>query len=206
MQESAVINLIGQWGYLGIFAGMLLEGLTIPFPGAFLVLLGGALASKLQLNYWLVGLLAVLGYSCGTLLPYYIARLGGRQLLVKWGKYVFLTPEKLKVAEAWFERYGSWVVCLSRPFFFGNYVSYLAGLAKMNFGQFMLFTLLGAMPWCFVLSFLGYYFGQAAQILLQKYGVQAVAITALLMVPIGLAARTVYNRCKPFLKDKKDEI
>ena len=95
---------------------------------------------------------------------------------------------------------------MSRPFFFGNYVSYLAGLAKMNFGQFMLFTLLGAMPWCFVLSFLGYYFGQAAQILLQKYGVQAVAITALLMVPIGLAARTVYNRCKPFLKDKKDEI
>lgn len=204
MQELAIFNLISQWGYLGIFAGMLLEGLTIPFPGASFVLLGGALAARLQLNYWLVGFLAVLGYSLGTFLPYYLARRGGRQMLYKYGKYVFLTPKKLEMAEAWFERYGNWVVCLSRPFFFGNYVSYLAGLTKMNFGQFVVFTLLGVLPWCFLLSALGYFSGQAAYMIFQKYGFQAIVIALLIIVPMGLVARAVYNRYKPLIKKQTD--
>lgn len=204
MQESTALNFISQWGYVGIFAGMLLEGLTIPFPGVTFVILGGALAAKLQLSYWLVALLAVSGYSLGTFLPYYLARIGGRQMLYKYGKYVFLTREKLELAEAWFERYGNWVVCLSRPFFFGNYVSYLAGLTKMNFAQFVVFTLLGVMPWCFLLSALGYYTGQAAYMLFQKYGFQAIVVALLILVPIGLAAKAIFNRYKLGSKTKND--
>jgi membrane protein DedA with SNARE-associated domain len=203
MQESAALNFISQWGYVGIFAGMLLEGLTIPFPGVTFVILGGALAAKLQLNYWLVASLAVLGYSLGTFLPYYVARLGGRQMLYKYGKYVFLTHKKLELAESWFERYGNWVVCLSRPFFFGNYVSYLAGLTKMNFSQFVVYTLLGTLPWCFLLIALGYYAGQAAFMLFQKYGFQAIIVACLIIIPLGVAAKAILNHYKLSLKNQK---
>jgi len=205
MQESLVVHLVGKWGYLAIFGSMALEGLSIPFPGAFLVMLAGALSTQLQLNYWLIGLLAMSGYVLGTLFPYYLARRGGRQLLYRLGKYVFLTPERLEIAESWFERYGSWVVCLSRPFFWGNYVSYLAGLAKMNLGQFIFFTLLGVLPWCLALSLLGHYFGRAAQLIWQKFGIWAAIIFLLVMIPLGLIAKAFLRRLKINLETKDNE-
>ena len=194
MQEAAALKLITQWGYIGILGGMILEGLSVPFPGAAFVLLGGALAAKLRLNLWLVGLAAVLGYALGAFGPYFLARKSGRQVFLKYGKYISLTPEKLQVAEFWFEKYGAWVVCLSRPFFFGNYVSYLAGLAKMNLGTYLLFTLLGTLPWCFALSAFGYYAGQGFLAVIKEYGVVAALILTLILAGVGFASKAIYTR------------
>ncbi len=162
MTETTLVNLVSTWGYFAIAAGMFLEGLTLPFPGAATVLLAGTLAVRSNLSLSMIAVCAALGYCLGTLIPYYLAKYGGRKLLFKYGRYIFLSTKTLQTAESWFDRYGNWVVCFGRPFFFGNYISYLAGLATMRLNTFLLYTLLGILPWSIVLSALGFYFGRAA--------------------------------------------
>ncbi|MDS1029807.1 DedA family protein [Bacillota bacterium LX-D] len=183
MHVNNIAGLIGNWGYECIFLGMLLEGLTIPFPGALFVVIAGAIAVQLKLNIWIIICSAILGYMLGALFPYYLAMWGGRKVLYNYGKYFALTPKTLNIAEFWFQKYGIWVVCLSRPFFFGNYSSYFAGLVKMPLGSFLLYTILGVIPWCVALGILGYFFGQASWFILKKYSWYALLIIPL-VVPI----------------------
>lgn len=211
MPEKVVTELVSKWGYFGIFGGMFLEGLAIPFPGAIFILLAGAFALKMKLSVGWIVFYAVLGYSLGTLLPYYIARRGGRQVLYKYGRYLSITPRVIKTAEHWFAKYGSLVVCLSRPFFFGNYISYLAGLAKMRFDLFIMYTLLGVLPWCVALCVAGYYAGQAGLLLIRQYSWYAVLLivpaTVLLYVGKNILGKYA-DRAKLFvnLQQKEGQI
>ncbi|MGI6129314.1 MAG: DedA family protein [bacterium] len=161
MAEQTIINLITDWGYWAVMAGMFLEGLTAPFPGAIVVLLAGTLAVKSHLSPLLIAIFATLGYLAGTLIPYYVAKSGGRKVVFKYGRYIALSPKTMDTAESWFNRYGNWVVCFSRPFFFGNYVSYLAGLASMGLYAFILYTFMGIFSWSIILSTVGYCGGEA---------------------------------------------
>lgn len=189
MYELFFIDLLNKWGYVCLFAGMFLEGLSVPFPGALFVIIAGALVVKLKLSMGGIICCAFLGYTVGSLIPYYAAKLGGRGMLDRYGRYIYLTPTVLNVAEYWFQKYGKWVVCLSRPFFFGNYISYLAGITKMKTVPFVLYTALGALPWCGVLGLAGFYCGQAGLTLLKTYsGYTLIALLLLFGVLYRLKA------------------
>lgn len=191
MYHLDILGLIKNWGYIFIFAGMFLEGMTIPFPGAMIVLLGGSLAGTVKLNIYIISGLAVAGYILGAFFPFYLARLGGRKIIYRYGKYMALTPKTIRKAERIFEKYGCFVVCLSRPFFFGNYISYLAGLSKMPLQIFLLYTLLGVIPWCVTLSILGYYFGQLGIEIFRRYSSYGLLLIPLLIV-LYLGIRKIY--------------
>ncbi|MBS3052535.1 MAG: DedA family protein [Candidatus Aenigmarchaeota archaeon] len=157
MFESIVASLETfslAFGPLGIFIGMALESSIIPVP-AEAVLAAATLLGYTPLE---VAIWGGLGATFGGVIGYYIGSLGGRPILNKYGKYIFITEEKLNGLDSLFKKRGNFVVLAGRliPFIPFKIFSITAGIAKMDIKGFTLFTLIGSIPRAFMLSYLGY--------------------------------------------------
>ena len=156
-----LVEVIEYLGYLGIFIMTVVESTFIPIPAEITLIPAGYLVAEGELNGPLVLLIATLGTVCGSLLNYYIAFYYGRSLLINYGKFFFLSPNKLIKIEGFFQKYGA----LST--FFGrmlpgikHFISFPAGLGKMDFKQFCFYTAVGGFLWSLILVVLGYYIGE----------------------------------------------
>lgn len=161
--ESAVSVLLGlfrTYGYALVFFGVMLENAGIPLPGETIVLLAGFLAYQGHLALLPVIALAALGASIGDSFGYWFGARGGRPLLERYGKYVFLTPARLAAAERYFQRHGPPTVFLAR-FVAGLRVlgAFLAGVSHLPYLTFLTYNLLGAITWATAMGLLGYFFG-----------------------------------------------
>jgi membrane protein DedA with SNARE-associated domain len=161
---------IEDYGYLAVFLLMVLESACIPIPSEVTMLFGGAAANATfaatipghpaHLNFLLVGLLGTIGNLVGSWLAYWIGRRGGRPLIERWGRYVFLRPHELDRAEVWFERHGNQAVFVSRLLpVVRTFISLPAGVAEMPLGKFTVYTFAGCLPWTFALAGVGYALG-----------------------------------------------
>jgi membrane protein DedA with SNARE-associated domain len=108
------------------------------------------------------GFIGSLGSTLGAIIIYFIALKVGRRIVVKFGKYILLSESKLEKSEAWFEKYGKVAVLLGRlaPGI-RELISIPAGLSRMNFIEFTLFTFIGSFLWSLSLTMIGYYLGNA---------------------------------------------
>ncbi len=147
-----LVEIFSEWGVLGAFGAMVLEGLSVPFPSALVVGLLASITPGAD-RLWLLVVCGTVGYTLGALGPYFVGRTGGRKLVLKYGQRVWLNPARLELAEKWFARYGPKVVALCRPFFFGTYVSYLAGMARMPLPLFLGYTAGAIWVWTVFLVF-----------------------------------------------------
>jgi membrane protein DedA with SNARE-associated domain len=161
---------IEDYGYLAVFALMVLESACIPIPSEVTMLFGGAAANATfaatipghpaHLDFLLVGLLGTVGNLVGSWLAYWVGRRGGRPLIERWGRFVFLRPHEIDRAEAWFERHGHEAVFVSRLLpVVRTFISLPAGVAEMPFGKFTMYTFAGCLPWTFALAGIGYGLG-----------------------------------------------
>ena len=122
--EHFIKTAIENYGYLAVFVLMVLESACIPIPSEVTMLFGGAAANATfassvgadHLNFLLVGLLGALGNLVGSWIAYGVGKAGGRPLIERWGRYVFLRPHELDRAEAWFTDHGEAAVFGSRHF------------------------------------------------------------------------------------------
>jgi membrane protein DedA with SNARE-associated domain len=125
----------------------------MPFSG-FLVASG-------RFNLWLVALAGTLGCLIGSIITYFIGYYGGRPLVLKYGKYVLLHHRDLELAERWFAKYGDVTIFFSRLLpIVRTFISLPAGISKMNFSKFVLYTILGSFPWCLGLTYIGFKLGE----------------------------------------------
>ena len=147
-------------GYPLVLITTLIEGAAIPFPGAFLLAWSGFILGRDLADLALATGLGVSGYMVGAIIPYLLGRLGGRPVIEQAFRRFQLSTGKIDLAERWFNKYGLVVVAASRPFFLGNYVSFVAGMAHTRFIPFLLCTGLGIFPWVFVYLYLGMVFGR----------------------------------------------
>jgi len=158
---------IARYGYLAIFVLMVLESACIPIPSEVTMLFAGALvtapflAPEQQLEFWLVVAAGTLGNLVGSWLAYWAGFAGGRPLVARWGRYLLIRPHEVDKAHGWFERFGQ------RAVFFGRllpvirtFISLPAGVVKMRFWRFTLYTLLGCLPWCIALTWIGALLGE----------------------------------------------
>ncbi|HEX9235323.1 MAG TPA: DedA family protein, partial [Actinomycetota bacterium] len=161
-------HLIETYGYLAVFVLMVAESACIPIPSELTMLLGGALANATfaatlhadHLNFLVVGLLGTVGNLLGSLIAYYAGRVGGRPLIERWGRLVFLREHELERAEAWFADHGEAAVFVSRLLpVVRTFISLPAGVAEMPVGRFTVFTVAGCLPWTFSLAGVGYAVG-----------------------------------------------
>ena len=151
-----VVAIIGILGYPGIFVLMFLESCGFLIPSEVIMPFSGFAVVSAGFNFWLVVLIGALGNLAGSLLAYFIGWRGGRPLIEKYGKYILISKHDLNVGDRWFASYGDWIVFVGRVLpVIRTFISFPAGIAKMDLKKFSIFTFLGALIWSYALTFAG---------------------------------------------------
>jgi membrane protein DedA with SNARE-associated domain len=139
---------LSEYGYLALFLVILVEGFGIPAPGQTFLIASALLAVKGRLNIGGVLATAFLAAAIGNSIGYWIGKRGGRQLLLRFGRYVHFGETELGRLETYFTRYGAWFVILARFFEVLRQLNgVVAGMAGMPLGRFVPANLLGATLW-----------------------------------------------------------
>ena len=164
-----IVNAVSALGYWGIIAMMFLESSFFPFPSEVVIPPAGYLASQGRMSFPWVIACGIIGSLLGALFNYYLALWLGRPLVLKIARPFGLTEEKFARAEEMFRTHGeiSTFVCRLLPVI-RQYISFPAGLARMNLFRFLLFTGLGAGIWVTILAYIGYIVGNNKE-LIQAY-------------------------------------
>jgi membrane protein DedA with SNARE-associated domain len=166
---DSIAALAPTWGLLLIFVFMTIESSFIPFPSEVVMIPAGFLAARGEMGCGsplaavvLSFLVGVLGSLAGAYVNYYLALWVGKPFLEKYGKWFFLKPAALNRACEVFNRYGAATtfVCRMIPAI-RQLISIPAGIARMPFGSFTLFTALGAGVWTAILTFVGWAIGRS---------------------------------------------
>jgi membrane protein DedA with SNARE-associated domain len=175
-----LLQTIGTLGYPGIFLLMAMESSIIPIPSELVMPPAGYLAQQGKMSMTVAILCGTIGSLVGAYANYFAAHYLGRPLILKYGKYVFITEEKFAKVEIFFLKHGEISTFIGRLLpVVRHLISLPAGLAGMNHVKFSLYTLLGAGIWVTVLTFIGYFIG-SQQDLIMKYSHHALFVVLLL--------------------------
>ena len=163
-----LVNTIGALGYPGIFLLMAMESSVIPIPSEIVMPPAGYLAQQGKMNIWIAILMGTVGSLVGAYANYFAAHYLGRPLVLKYGKYVWITEEKFAKVERFFRDHGEVSTFIGRLLpVVRHLISLPAGLAGMNHVKFSLYTLLGAGIWVTVLTYIGYFIGANQELIMQ---------------------------------------
>ncbi|MHB1865016.1 MAG: DedA family protein [Candidatus Saccharimonadales bacterium] len=179
---QALKPIIDKYGYLAVGGLLLLEDFGVPSPGETVLIAAAFFAGLGQLNMFIVVLVGFLGAVLGDNIGFAIGTYGGHPLVERFGKYIFLTPERAKKAEDFFNRHGGKVVAAAR-FVEGlrQANGIIAGMSEMRWPTFLTFNVIGAALWVTVWSLIGYYGGSHINTFL-KYQLYITIAVAVLIV------------------------
>lgn len=186
---------LADYGYLAIGILVLLEGLGVPLPGETAVMTTATFAARGALDIVGVAIATSIGtITCATI-SYWIGRSGGREFLEKYGQWIWLDRKRLAKTERYYEKYGLLTI------FFGRYIAplrafggFIAGVARMPFGTFMVANVIGGIVWAVTFTAVGFYFGRNL-VALKEWILEIILVTALLVVVIvGFSRRAARRR------------
>lgn len=152
-------NIYHSFSWFGVVIMMAIESAGIPLPseiimpfaGAYLVAGGGDWVGIL-----LAGFYGALGCTIGSIIAYWVGAKGGRPIVERYGKYLLINKRHLETADRWFAKYGEATAFFSRLIpVVRTFISFPAGVARMNFAKFVVFTFLGSFPWSAGLAWAG---------------------------------------------------
>jgi membrane protein DedA with SNARE-associated domain len=184
----AVIDAMEGWvtdyGYAAIFFLMLAESACIPFPSEVTMLVGGFYAgTEGSLSFFWVGAAGVAGNLVGSWIAYAVGRRTGRALLDRYGRFVLIRSHDVDRAEVWWEKHGEAATFFSRLLpVIRTFISLPAGIARMPFGRFTLYTFLGVIPWTYALTWLGVIVGDNWEKVLSYFDLPTLIIGVGLLV------------------------
>jgi len=151
-----VISTISTLGYTGILLTMAIESACIPLPSEIIMPFSGYLVTTGQFTMLGVTLAGAVGNVIGSIAAYYAGIWGGRPFVERYGPYFLMSHRDLDIADRWFAKYGEAAVFFSRMLpVIRTFISLPAGIAKMHFPRFVLFTFIGSIPWCYGLAYVG---------------------------------------------------
>jgi len=163
---QTIVDLVFDWGYLGIFLLMAIESSFIPFPSEIVLIPAGYLASKGDMNLGMIMSAALGGSMIGAFVNYYLALLLGRRILQRYGKYFFINENALVKMDNYFEKHGAISTFIGRLVpGIRQLISIPAGLSRMNLIVFSTYTALGAGIWALILVMLGYFIGENQELI-----------------------------------------
>ena len=153
---NTIIFVIETTGYVGIALLMALESANIPIPSEIIMPFAGFLVWEEKLNWWLVIFAGAFGNLVGSLVSYYLGKWGGRPFLERYGRYFFITRHDLDLGDRLFAKYGPITIFASRVLpIVRTFISFPAGMARMNIWKFSLYTFTGSLIWSIVLTYAG---------------------------------------------------
>src|ERR671921_745695 len=183
---DSILHLISQYGYLIVFFGVMAESTGVPLPGETILISAGILAQRGSLDVGDVIFFGILGAVIGDQIGYWAGREGGRPFILRWGRYVRITPERLGRAERFFARHGGKAVFLAR-FVAGLRVfgALVAGISRMRWRTFFFYNALGGSLWATAAVMVGYLLGGSLD-LVARWAERA-SLLLLGLVLLGLA-------------------
>jgi membrane protein DedA with SNARE-associated domain len=175
-----VEGVLRDYGYLAVGVTLFGENLGLPFPGETILVAAALDAGTGRLNIWLVCVVSVACSVLGAAAGYAIGAKGGRRLLERFGRYVFVTPERLDRLEKFFERRGAWLVIGGR-FIEGarQVMGIVAGISEMTFKRFIVFTTIGATVWTAAWASVGYFAGDHVETITRYFTWIAIGVAGL---------------------------
>lgn len=195
-----VIDYIAIWGYAAIAIGMALESACIPVPSELIFGFAGYLVYMGQLDFTMSVIAGVTGGLIGSIVAYLVGYYGGKSLVAKYGRYFLFNHRNADMAQRWFDRYGLKATFFSRLLpVVRTFISLPAGFAQVNFGKFVIYTLLGSIPWTIGLIYTGMVLGENWETL------HAVGHQASLVVAAVLIIAAVYYYRKNHMTQKDDK-
>ncbi len=158
--ESWITSVMEQFGYFGIALLILLENVFPPIPSEVILTFGGFMTTKSDLTVLGVVVASTIGSVGGAVILYWIGRILNveriERIIEKWGKYLRLTKEDVRKADAWFDKYGPWTVFFCRFIpLIRSLISVPAGMSGMNQWLFLVLTTIGTLIWNLVLVLVG---------------------------------------------------
>lgn len=197
-------SLYAHMGYVGVLVAMAIESACIPLPSEIVLPMAGWMVARGEFDLWLTTIAGTLGCTAGSIAAYAVGAYGGRPLLAKYGKYVLISTDELDTADRWFARYGDAAVFFSRLLpVVRTFISFPAGVARMPFVKFIVYSTLGSIPWSLALIYVGKMLGdnwtQVRSVLHNLDYVIIVVIVAL----IGLY---VYRRLRKLARTTNREL
>lgn len=185
-----LISFLETYGYAAMFITMVLENANVPIPSEIVLGFSGYLIAQGVFEMNMTMIVATAAGVVGSILSYWMGEHGGRPLLRKYGRYIFFNEHKFEMAEKMFNKYGGAAV------FFGRllpgirtFISFPAGIARYPMGRFIIWTLLGTIPWTILLVWLGVKLGEHWQDLIEynhEFLVIMIVVFAIIAVFFGI--------------------
>ena len=198
-----ITNMYVTLGLAGIVVAMALESCCIPLPSEIVMPLAGVMFVEGKLlagvNFWLglvlIALAGAIGCLIGSTAAYGIGYTGGRPLMLKYGRYVLISQHDADMADRFFQKWGGATAFFSRLMpIVRTYISLPAGITKMPFIKFCVYTFLGSFPWCFLLAYVGTVVGNNLSALTPIFrSFEVVIIIALVILLVLYIWRHILN-------------
>jgi membrane protein DedA with SNARE-associated domain len=149
-------------GYPGVMFLMAIESACIPLPSEVIMPFSGYLVYTGRFSLVAVATWGAIGCNLGSVLAYEIGYFGGRPLVERYGRYIFLSQRELAIADRFFERRGAIAVLIARLLpVVRTFIALPAGIARMPRLKFHIYTFIGSWPWCFLLAYIGMRLGRS---------------------------------------------
>ena len=184
-----IIDFLTEWGYTALFITMALENMNIPIPSEIILGFAGFLVSQQIFSFWPTILVGTIAGLTGSLLSYYIGLKGGREFMLRHTAKGGLGAKKLVAAKNWFETYGGIAIFTGRLLpGIRTFISLPAGISRYPLSPFILYTILGTIPWTILLVYLGDMLGENWTLLL-AYKIEIAVIS---FIATGIIAVIFY--------------
>jgi membrane protein DedA with SNARE-associated domain len=185
---ASLAPILTSYGYLAVFGFLFVESFGAPVPGQTMLMAAGVFAGAGRLNVVGVAILGFLAAVAGDNIGYLIGHLGGRRLVLRFGRYIFLTEKRLNKAEDFFRRHGGKIVIVAR-FIDGlrQLNGIVAGIAGMPWRRFLACNALGAAAWVGVWTSVGYLAGGHLTAIYQefhRYQVLVLVVAGVIIVAV----------------------
>jgi membrane protein DedA with SNARE-associated domain len=201
-----IIHEISVFGYFGVVFLMAIESACIPLPSEIIMPFAGTLTITIivngvlfpaKLNLILVGLAGALGCLVGSIVAYAVGYWGGRSFIEQYGKYLLITKHDLDRADRFFKYFGDGAIFISRLLpIIRTFISLPAGISRMKFEKFCLYTFVGSVPWCLALAWVGRVLGQNWKVIEKYFRKGDIVIGVLIIVGV------VWFFSRPFRQGK----
>ena len=180
---DTLLQLMESYGYGAMFIAMLLENANIPIPSEVVLGFAGFLISQQIFDFWMTFAIACAAGVIGSIISYWLGSYGGRPLLLKYGKYIFFNEHKFTLAENMFNKYGGAAVLICRCLpCVRTFISFPAGVARYPFWKFVIFTVIGTIPWTLLLVWAGSILGSHWRDLIQYNHFFLIAVVVICLV------------------------
>ena len=182
---TALSDFIASYGLVAVFVLMVCESCGFPFPSEIIMPTSGLLASAGHMNLVAAIVAGALANLVGSLIAYGLAARFGEPLLLGPGRYIGIRRHHVELADGWFRRWGLLAVLIGRVLpVIRTYISFPAGLARVELVRFSALTFIGALPWCAALALVGYALGRNYDRISAPIEKAALVVAALVVIVV----------------------